>query len=53
VPDEVEDGNAELGEAVCDRAGEARAILAAPPPPLLAPTPPCDAVGRLAAEDGG
>jgi hypothetical protein len=53
VPD-AEEGNAELGEAVCDSEGEARASLdEAPPPPLLAPTPPCVAVVRLAAEEGG
>jgi hypothetical protein len=43
-----------LGEPTvldCDSEGEARANLVAPPPLLDAPPPPCDAVGKAAAEE--
>jgi hypothetical protein len=34
-----------------DNEGESRASLMAPPPLLEVPPPPCDAVGRAAAEE--
>lgn len=43
-----------LGEPTvldCESEGEARASLVAPPPLLDAPPPPCDAVGKAAAEE--
>jgi hypothetical protein len=43
----------ELGEFVWESAGEARAILEGPPPPLDALAPPCDEEGRPAAAEGG
>jgi hypothetical protein len=42
----------EVGVADCDTAGDAREILEVPPPPLVAPVPPCEALVKPAAEEG-